>query len=166
MQLLTDIEGCYLLSRPYFNDERGVFKEFYNETRQSYPCAQVSFSNSRKNVVRGIHRSSYSKLVSCLHGRLLDYVIDLRPESPTYLNHVVVELSPASELQLYVPAYCGHLFVSLEENTQMLYIQSGTYDPATEKEYRYNDPKFGLTFPISEEEMIISEKDRRTPLMD
>lgn len=167
-----DIEDCFLLEGDRYFDERGHFTELFNETkcqdidRLLGPCRQVSLSCSKTNVVRGIHRSPYSKLVSCLSGRLIDYVIDLREDSPTYLKWLSVPLDPTSGKQLFVPAYCGHMFVALEDDTRMCYIQGGAYNPLFEMEVNINDPQIGITLPHSDtKRYIISPKDINAPML-
>ena len=167
-----EVQDCFVVEGVRYHDERGFFTELFNETKTKDisdllgPCKQVSLSHSKANVLRGIHTSQYSKLVSCLNGRLLDFVIDLREGSSTYLKWVSVELDFPSGKQLYVPAGCGHMFVSLEDNTIMHYIQSGTFNPPLEMEVNFADPQINIKLPNPDVSVYtISEKDRNAPLL-
>jgi dTDP-4-dehydrorhamnose 3,5-epimerase len=167
-----EVTDCFVLEGARYHDERGFFTELFNETKTKdiseklKPCKQVSLSQSKANVLRGIHTSQYSKLVACLSGRLIDYVIDLREDSPTYLKWVSVELDPQNGKQLYVPPGCGHMFVALEDNTLMCYIQSGTFNPPFEMEVNFADPQIGIKLPNDDISIYtISEKDRNSPML-
>ncbi|SRR6266550_56538 len=175
---LLSINDCFVLEGSRYKDERGFFTELFNEVKHPEiheklkSCRQVSLSSSRAKVLRGIHTSQYSKLVSCLFGRLFDYVIDLRADSTTYMTWLSVELTPDNGKQLYVPPGCGHMFVSMENNTLMCYIQSGTFNPPFEMEVNAFDPSIGIILPGKDSydacnvDYIISEKDQNAPMLD
>lgn len=167
-----EVADCFVLEGDRYFDDRGFFTELFNETKckdideKLKACKQVSLSCSKANVLRGIHTSQYSKLVACLSGRLIDYVIDLREGSETYLKWVSVELNPQEGKQLFVPPGCGHMFVALEDNTQMCYIQSGTFNPPFEMEVNFQDPQIGIKLPNPDISIYtISEKDRNSPML-
>lgn len=167
-----EVEDCFVLEGVRYHDERGFFTELFNETKSHEiseklkPCKQVSLSCSKKDVLRGIHTSQYSKLVACLSGALVDFVIDLREGSPSYLKWISVELTPENGKQLYVPPGCGHMFVSLADNTMMCYIQSGTFNPPFEMEVNFADPQIGIKLPNPDVSIYtISEKDRKSPML-
>ena len=157
------IEGCFTIVQPRYFDERGYFTELYNENKlideHIGPAKQVSLSVSKCGVLRGLHCSQYTKFVGCLRGKLIDFVVDLRPSSSTYKKWICVELSAENKKQMLVPAGCGHGFLSLEEDTMMCYIQGGCYDPKNEKEVSFFDPQFNIIIP--DMDYIISEKDRK-----
>lgn len=167
-----EVADCFVVEGVRYHDDRGLFTELFNETKSKDiseklgACKQVSLSRSNANVLRGIHTSQYSKLVSCMNGRLIDFVIDLREGSSTYLKWVSVELDFAGGKQLYVPPGCGHMFVSLEDNTIMHYIQSGTFNPPFEMEVNFADPQIGVKLPNPDHSVYtISDKDRNAPML-
>lgn len=167
-----EVTDCFVLEGARYHDDRGFFTELFNETKTKDiseklgACKQVSLSQSKANVLRGIHTSQYSKLVCCLSGRLIDYVIDLREGSPTYMKWISVELTPQNGKQLYVPPGCGHMFVSMEDNTLMCYIQSGTFNPPFEMEVNFADPQIGVVLPNPDVSIYtISEKDKSAPML-
>lgn len=130
-----------------FIDSRGEMK-FLN--------SQEFLSINKKNVVRGIHCSPYSKIVTCLSGSLIDFVIDLK----TYKYQ---EFLMKENDSLVVPENMGHCFLSLEDNTQVLYHLNGIYDDKKEINIRYDDPFINL--PLTETDYIVSEKDRKSPFV-
>jgi dTDP-4-dehydrorhamnose 3,5-epimerase len=104
-----------------------------------------------------------TKLVRCTRGAVLDIIVDLRPESPTYLDHISVELSADNHRAIYVPERFGHGYQVLEDETETSYQVGEFYTPEAEGGLRYDDPALGLTWPLPVTE--ISEKDARWPLL-
>jgi dTDP-4-dehydrorhamnose 3,5-epimerase len=102
-----------------------------------------------------------SKLVRCTRGALYDVILDLRPASPTYLRWVAVELTADSRLMLYVPEGCAHGFQTLEDDTEVFYHMSAFYAPACARGVRWNDPAFGIHWPLPV--TIIAERDQQYP---
>ncbi len=98
------------------------------------------------------------KIVRCLRGALFDAIIDLRPDSPTFLKHFAIELTAENRTMLYVPKGFAHGFITLEPDTEAFYLVTEYYAPASERGIRYNDPKFGIQWPL--EPVIISDKIR------
>jgi len=130
----------------------------YRKSGSKFPS-----QNQKKNVVRGIHCSPYSKLVTCIKGRIWDVVVDLRKGSPTYLKWRGKELSPTQ--QLYIPPRCGHAFISLDEDNIVMYFQGGTWNPKFEMDTNYLDPQINIKWPKAEQ-YILSDKDRNAPFLD
>lgn len=164
-----EVEGCFYVECKRYHDDRGFFQELLNADK--YPpnvsdCKQVSTSLSKKNVLRGIHTSQHGKLVSCLSGSIMDYCIDLRVDSPTYLKYCKIKLSSDTPKQFYIPPGCGHLFVSLEDNTLICYMQGGTFKPEFEMDVNYKDKTINLDISNDNFEYIISEKDRNAPSLE
>eukprot|EP01101_Sappina_pedata_P008680 TRINITY_DN4865_c0_g1_i1.p1 TRINITY_DN4865_c0_g1~~TRINITY_DN4865_c0_g1_i1.p1 ORF type:complete len:195 (+),score=38.94 TRINITY_DN4865_c0_g1_i1:41-625(+) len=165
------IDGALLITGARFHDDRGFFQELFHQTKYSHFISgdwpQVSFSSSNKNVLRGVHCSPYPKMVTCLTGSLIDYIIDLRPLSPTYLQHISIQLDEATPKQLLVPASCGHAFVSLQDKTLMLYLQGGMWQPERDMEVNWADPELALQLPegLTRDQIIISAKDRDAPFL-
>jgi dTDP-4-dehydrorhamnose 3,5-epimerase len=104
-----------------------------------------------------------AKLVRCISGAIIDQIVDLRPSSPTYLQHVSVELSAANRRSLYVPPMFGHGYQTLVDDAEVLYQVSERYTPGQERGLRYNDPALGLRWPL--DVTAISEKDNSWPLL-
>jgi dTDP-4-dehydrorhamnose 3,5-epimerase len=97
----------------------------------------------------------------CIKGSILDVIIDLRKGSPTYMQHVAVELSAANHRALYVPEQFAHAYITLEEDTEVLYLVSEFYTPGKEKGIRWNDPQFNIAWPT--DQPVLSEKDKNHP---
>lgn len=165
---VSQIEGAHLIEFDRYEDDRGYFQEVYS-TATDYPhfvgrSRQLNLSSSVQNTVRGMHVAPFSKLCSCIRGRLYDVIADVRPDSPTYLKWYGVWLEESSPLQLFVPSGCAHGFFAAENNTLLLYLQDGTYEPAVEKEINWRDPKLGIKWPEASK-YILSEKDRRASFL-
>lgn len=151
------IPGVFVLKPEIFYDSRGSFQEIYNESKsQPYQWKQVNCSVSAANVVRGIHRSPYAKLCTCLSGRIWDVVVDLRITSPTYKQWDAAWLEPG--MQIFIPAHCGHGFLSVEDNSRLLYLQDDVYIPDLEEQVHWQNPEINITWP-EREFYILSEKD-------
>jgi dTDP-4-dehydrorhamnose 3,5-epimerase len=120
----------------------------------------------RRGTIRGLHyqQAPYeeAKFVRCTRGALYDVILDLRPDSPTRYRWVGLELSAMADRTVYIPAGCAHGFQTLEDDTEMTYAVSEFYHPEVERGVRWNDPAFGITWPIAE--VILSEKDLNLPL--
>jgi dTDP-4-dehydrorhamnose 3,5-epimerase len=153
-------------------DERGFFARSWCEAEfreqglnsRLVQCS-VSF-NLRRGTLRGMHYQraphAEAKLVRCTRGAVLDAMIDLRPESPTYKQWFAQELSAQNRLMLYIPEGCAHGFQTLEDETEVFYQLSAGYTPASERGVRWNDPAFGITWPVTDG-VIINERDRTYP---
>ncbi|MGC1582337.1 MAG: dTDP-4-dehydrorhamnose 3,5-epimerase family protein, partial [Candidatus Acidiferrales bacterium] len=118
--------------------------------------------NRKKGTVRGMHfqfpPSAETKLVRCTRGVILDIIVDLRPESPTYLEHIAVELSAENSRALYVPERFAHGYQVLHDDTETSYQVGEFYTPGSEGGLLYNDPKLGLKWPLPVS--VISDKDQ------
>lgn len=161
----TKIDRCKVYTVDRFEDERGYLQEIFNEINYSENVvSQVNFSKSQCDVLRGLHVSPYGKLCTCVSGRLWDVVVDLRTNSKTYGQWYGIELSEHNRKQLYIPAYCAHGFLALEDNTSLLYIQGGRWTPLNDKGVKWNDCKIGIQWPLPVNgKYIISEKDQNQP---
>lgn len=152
-------------------DERGFFartwcqKEFeeHSLNPRLVQC-NVSF-NRRRGTLRGMHFQASphaeAKLVRCTRGSVYDVVLDLRAGSPTYKQWVGVALTAENRNMMYVPEGCAHGFITLEDETEVLYQMSEFYDPPSARGVRWNDPAFGIKWPI--ETAVISERDASYP---
>jgi len=152
-------------------DERGFFartwcqQEF--EARGLSPkLVQSSISmNTRKGTLRGLHFQANpfeeAKLVRCTRGAVYDVVVDLRPASPRFCDWFAAVLTAASHKALYIPEGCAHGFMTLEDDSEVLYQISEFYHPESARGVRWNDPTFGIRWPEKVE--VISERDRTYP---
>lgn len=155
----TNVEGCFLFSSIRHHDDRGFFQEIYNKDYDflNFNLAQSNWSFSKKGVIRGIHCSPYSKLVTCVKGSIWDVVVDLRKSSPTYKKYFSQEINEKNGYQIFVPANCGHGFLSLENESAVVYFQSSLYNLDKEKSYNYSG--FGISWPHIDHSYILSKKD-------
>ena len=166
----TNLKGCFIVEPKVFNDERGsfyeIFKEkiWHKETGIAQKFVQDNVSHSSYGVLRGLHFQTgdfaQAKLVSVLQGRMLDVAVDLRPHSPTCLQHFTIELSAENHLQLYVPRGFAHGFVVLSEQCTTLYKCDAPYSPQHESGILFNDEDLGIDWKIPAEDFILNQKDR------
>ena len=170
----TKLKGAFILEIERREDNRGFFarafcqKEFADHgLKQIIAQANVAF-NKRRGTLRGMHfqvpPAAETKLVRCTHGAIIDIIVDLRPESPTYLDHIVVELTADNHRSLYVPERFAHGYQVLEDGTETSYQVGEFYTPGSEGGLRYDDPRLRLTWPQPVTE--ISEKDANWELYE
>jgi dTDP-4-dehydrorhamnose 3,5-epimerase len=165
----TELPGVLVLSPTIFRDDRGAFLETFNlkrMTESGFPTAWVqdNFSLSRKHVLRGIHyqiQQPQGKLVRVTHGAALDVAVDLRKSSATFGKHVAVELTGESGEMLWIPVGFGHAFLALSDTVGFAYKITDYYSPAGERTIAWNDPDIAIPWPVSADDAIISDKDRR-----
>jgi dTDP-4-dehydrorhamnose 3,5-epimerase len=156
-------------------DPRGFFSEIFREDvlrRHGVDVAFVQENHSlsvARGVVRGLHfqvpPEGQAKLVRVVVGSVLDVAVDIRAGSPTYGRHVAIVLSAAEGNQLFVPEGFAHGFCTLEPNTEIVYKVNRYYSAAHDRGLSWNDPELGITWPVSGEEALLSDKDRRQPLL-
>ena len=150
----TSIDKCKIYQAKHIPDHRGWFSEIYSRSIYHNPVAQTNCSFSVKNTLRGIHAATFGKLVTCVHGRVLDVCVDLRKKSLTFGEHIAVELSAENMKQLYIPSDCGHAFFAYEDSL-VVYSQTSEYSPLKETTHCYKD--FKIKWPKAK--YILSEKD-------
>ena len=167
----TKLPGAFIIRLEKREDERGFFarswcqNEFEEHGLASHIVqANVSF-NKQRGTLRGMHWQvsphAETKLVRCTTGAIYDVAVDLRPDSPTYKQWIGVELTARNYTMLYVPEQFAHGFQTLEDNAEVTYQVSASYAPGAERGARYNDPAFGIQWPL--DARVISEKDRNWP---
>ena len=165
-----DIKGGWLIEPKRFGDARGYFCETFKLSEFESHIGKVEFvqdneSLSTRGVLRGLHFQrgewSQAKLVRVSQGRVLDVAVDLRGGSPTYGQHVAVELSRDNGRQMFIPRGFAHGFVVLSDEAQFQYKVDNVYAPQSEATLRFDDPALGIDWPIAKEEMKLSEKDLR-----
>jgi dTDP-4-dehydrorhamnose 3,5-epimerase len=165
----TALPGVLILEPRIFKDARGAFHETYNERvmeQAGLPTrwVQDNFSISKKNVIRGLHyqiQKTQGKLVRVSHGAVWDVAVDLRRSSPTFGKHVGVELSGENGLLFWIPQGFGHGFVALSETAGFSYKVTDYYSPVDERTLLWNDPEVGISWPVSADDAIVSDKDRQ-----
>ena len=169
------VPDSYVLDLVPHGDSRGRFTEWYRAdvlakaTGFRLPLAQANHSVSARGVLRGVHFAlvppGQAKYVYCPAGRVLDVVVDVRVGSPTFGRHVTTVLSAENWRQMFVPAGFAHGFATLEPNTEVLYKVTNYYSPGHERGIRWNDPKLGIDWGVSEDAAVLSERDRKHPML-
>lgn len=169
----TPLKDCYLLNVKSFGDERGFFMESFNksvleqELGVTIDIKQVNFASSAKNVLRGLHYQdtpyAQTKIVGVTQGAVMDVVVDLRKDSPTYLQHYKIILQNPGDL-LLVPKGFAHGYLSLKDDTLFYYFVDAYYAPDSEKGVLFNDPELGIDWEF-DEEPIVSQKDLNQPTL-
>lgn len=148
--------GSFVCDATRFEDERGYFQElFTHKEMPQFKVSQINCSLSKLGVLRGLHVAPFGKLVYCVKGKIYDVVADMRKDSKTYLKWYAVKLSEQNHKALYIPPYCAHGFMSLAEESLVVYAQDGLYDPSVEESVRYDDPQLNIKWPFP----ILSIKD-------
>ena len=171
----TEIEGVFVIEPQVFGDERGYFFESFNaerflaETGVEVTFVQDNESLSKRGVLRGLHfqREPYAqaKLVRVVRGRVLDIAVDMRKDSPTFGRYVAVELSGENHRQMFIPKGFAHGYIALEDDTVFQYKCDEYYHPEVEDGIAWNDPQIGIEWPLSEDEITLSDKDRKHPTL-
>lgn len=167
----TKLKGAYIIEPERLEDARGFFArtwcqhefESHGLSQRLVQCS-VSFNNKR-GTLRGMHYQAAPyeevKLVRCTMGAIYDVIIDLRPVSPTFKQHVAVTLTAENRTMLYIPEGFAHGFQTLEDDTEVFYQMSEFYAPAYARGVRWNDPAFSIQWP--EDRRIILERDQNYP---
>ena len=170
----TSLKGAFILELEERADDRGFFARTFCATEFTDHglkpmVAQCNLSfNHRAGTLRGMHYqvppAAETKLVRCTRGAILDIIVDLRPESPTWLQHIEVELNEDNHRALFVPERFAHGYQVLTDRTETSYQVGEFYNPPNERALRYDDPRLGLEWPLPV--TVISEKDKNAPLLE
>lgn len=162
-----DLPGAFVIEYEDIADDRGFFartwcrKEMQRQGLNGELVQCNTSFNKKKGTLRGMHYQASpneeAKLVRCTKGAVYDVIIDLRPNSPTFRGWFGLELSDTNNKQLYVPEGFAHGFLTLDDNTEVFYQMSAYYHPESARGVRWNDPAFGIHWPIPV--AIISPKD-------
>jgi dTDP-4-dehydrorhamnose 3,5-epimerase len=165
----TKLKGCFVLEPTIHEDERGFFFESYNHRDfceaigQEVNFVQDNFSFSTKGVLRGLHyqkgEHAQAKLVSVVSGRIQDVVVDLRKDSPTFAQHLSIELSKKNKKQLFVPKGFAHGFLTLSKSAEVFYKCDNYYSKKSEGVIAYNDNDLQVEWEIDANSIILSKKD-------
>ncbi len=171
----TVLSGVKIITPKKLGDSRGYFSETYNA--QSYAAAGLSLNfvqdnqshSAQRGTLRGLHFQTapfaQDKLIRVIKGAILDVAVDLRRGSRTFGRHVAVELSTANWRQLLVPVGFAHGFCTLEADTEVFYKVTNVYSAANDRGLAWNDPELAIAWPVSAEQAILSDKDRKQPLL-
>ena len=170
----TDIDGVFIIEPRVFNDARGYFFESYSERDFNAQVREIHFvqdneSKSSYGVMRGLHFQrppfTQSKLVRCVKGAVLDVAVDIRKGSPTYGQHVAVELTEDNHCQFFVPRGFAHGFSVLSEEAVFQYKCDNFYHPEADGGISILDTTLGIDWRIPTDKAILSEKDTKHPLL-
>lgn len=176
----TEIKDCVVVRMDRHEDHRGFFQEFYQKDKYAtLPASdglsvhslnkewkQANWSQSQKNVIRGIHIAPYAKLVTCVSGAIYDVAVDFREDSSTYGKWFGKWLRADDPEQMFIPAGCGHGFMAVTDQTSVVYLQDAVFKSGVEQSINCFDPSVGIEWPMANPDYIISEKDENAPYID
>ena len=170
----SPLPGAFIVDLELHSDERGFFARSYCPDEfaargLTTPLQQCSVSyNARKGTLRGLHYQAAPheehKLVRCTAGAIFDVIVDIRPQSRHYKRWFGTELSAQNRRALFIPAGFAHGFITLSDDAEVYYMISVSYSPAHAQGFRWNDPAFGIQWPLSPS--VISPRDAAYPLLD
>lgn len=165
--------GVKIIEPDYYEDYRGYYCEVYSKRSFEEMGIFIDFLQDNhsysisKGTIRGIHFQNnpvpQSKLVRCTNGKVMDYAVDLRKNSPTFKKWVCVELSKENRRQILIPSGFGHGFITLVDNCEVLYKVDGFYEPKLDRSIKWDDPEIAI--PWGCEDPIVSVKDINAPLL-
>ena len=171
----TNLEGCFIIKPKVIQDKRGYFLESFNQAvfkeglKRDINFVQDNESYSSKGVLRGLHYQigdyAQAKLVRVIKGKILDVVVDLRTDSPTFSKHMSIELSEDNKTQLFIPRGFAHGFLVLSDTAIFSYKCDNFYNKASEGGIIYNDKDLNIDWKLDEKEFIVSEKDLELPTL-
>jgi dTDP-4-dehydrorhamnose 3,5-epimerase len=171
----TKLKGCFIIEPKVFQDSRGYFFESYNQSSfnksigQNIDFIQDNESFSTKGVLRGLHfqKGEYAqaKLVRVIKGSVLDIAVDIRKDSPTFGEHVSLELSEENKKQFFIPRGFAHGFIVLSDAAIFSYKCDNFYNKESEGGIIYNDKDLNIDWVLNEDEFRVSEKDIDLPIL-
>lgn len=169
----TDLKDAYLVELEPRGDDRGFFartmcqEEFSEIGIVSRFVQQNTSYSAHRGTLRGLHYQRYphgeDKLIRCVKGAIVDVIVDIRKESPTYMKHQKFKLTSDNRMQLLVPKGFAHSFMTLEDNVEVSYLVTAPYTPSSEDGLKYDDPVLGIDWPLPVS--VISDKDASWPLV-
>lgn len=170
----TTLPGAYIIELEKLGDSRGFFarafcQREFSELGLSTSLVQINNSlSAAKGTLRGMHYQlrpkQETKIVRCLRGACRDVILDLRPDSDTFGQHFGIDLTAENRLMLYVPKGFAHGFLTLEDETEVMYFVDEFYAPDRERGVRWDDPRFGIEWPF--QPSVMSDKDAAYPDFD
>lgn len=172
----TKIADVFIIEPQVFGDSRGFFMESWNQQKFDQAAGvevrfvQDNHSRSAHGVLRGLHyqlQQTQGKLVRVTHGRVFDVAVDMRRSSPTFGQHVAVELSGENNRQFWLPAGFAHGFLVLSESADFLYKTTDYYHPQSERSLLWNDPALEIAWPLDELRVapLLTQKDQQGVLL-
>ena len=170
----TAIKGVFIIDPKVFEDARGYFFEAWKQAEFEAHVGPVKFvqdneSKSSFGVLRGLHYQkgdkAQAKLVRVIKGKVLDVAVDIRKSSPTFGQHVMVELSEENKRQFFIPRGFAHGFLVMSDEAIFTYKVDNVYAPQADAGIRWNDEQLGIKWPIDPSKVLTSEKDLKQPLL-
>ena len=171
----AEIPAVKILVPKKFGDHRGFFSEVYSDKLLAGCGIDLRFVqdnhslSAEKGVVRGLHYQvapmAQDKLIRVVRGAIVDVAVDIRRGSPTFGKHVTCVLSAENWKQMFVPAGFAHGFATLEPNTEVIYKVTNYYSPTHERGIAWNDPKLGIDWQVGDGDAVLSERDRKHPVL-
>jgi dTDP-4-dehydrorhamnose 3,5-epimerase len=168
----TPLKGAFVIELEKRGDERGFFARFFCEREYqahglNSKIVQINNSFSQfKGTLRGLHYQlapkAEDKIFRCVRGAIFDAIIDVRPDSPTFLKHFSIELTAENRTMLYIPKGFAHGFMTLADETETFYLVTEFNSPEHERGIRYDDPQFGIRWPMAP--TVVSDKDKNLPM--
>lgn len=169
----TTLKDAFVIELERRGDDRGFFartmcrEEFMARGLDTNYVQQNTSFSAHRGTIRGMHYQlapyTEAKLVRCIEGAIVDIIVDLRGDSPTYMKHEQFDLNAANRRQLYVPRGFAHAFQAVSDNVEVSYLVSAPYVPSAERGVRYSDPRLGIQWPLPV--TVISDKDASWPLL-
>jgi dTDP-4-dehydrorhamnose 3,5-epimerase len=169
------IADLLIIATRWFADDRGAFSETYQQQRFNLAGVTISFmqdnqaTSKRAGTVRGLHfqrpPAAQNKLIRVVRGAIFDVAVDVRPGSPSYGRWAGLELSATNRLQFFVPAGFAHGYLTLEDDTDVLYKVDAPYRPACEGGLRWDDPAVGIAWPPTAGPIVTAPRDAQLPLL-
>ncbi len=159
----TELKGVFIIKRPTFDDDRGFFRELYRKTDLekrlgfTFDPVQPNHSRSQKDTLRAIHVATWHKLVTVMRGEAQQLVADLREDSPTFGQHITINIGESNRACVFIPAGCGNGFLALSEGVDYCYLTTDYWSPGKEKYVIYNDPDLNIAWQT--QNPIVSTKD-------
>lgn len=171
----SGLDGGWIIDLDRIEDDRGWFARAWcadefaeHGLPTAFPQTNMSLGH-RRGTIRGLHLQlpphREAKALRCIAGRIVDVAVDLRPDSPTYLQTSAVELSAESGTMVYVPDGCAHGYQALEDGSTVLYMTSSSYTPGAERGLRWDDPAVAFSWPVTDD-VVVSPKDQAWPTFD
>ncbi len=170
----TKFDDVIIIQPNVYSDERGYFYESFKHAEFCENVCSTNFvlefeSKSKKNTLRGLHYQvgdfAQSKLVSVSYGKVLDIIVDIKKESPTFGEYITIELSSDNNRQVFIPKGYAHGFLALSDTAVMHYKLDDYYSPENYTGLNIFDKKLNISLPVNFEDICISEKDQELPLL-
>jgi dTDP-4-dehydrorhamnose 3,5-epimerase len=167
----TKLKGCYVIKLLKFEDDRGTFVKTFHQGNFKAKVGEINFresffSISNRNVIRGMHFQipphDHAKLIFCTFGEIIDVVVDIRKDSPTFKEHVSIKLSPGEANAIFIPSGFAHGFSTISEKSTVMYNTTKEYSQEYDKGIRWDSINFNWKINMP----IISERDKKLPKLD